>query len=408
MTPSTLLAKPLDRRWQRAIVLVDMSAFFASVEQLDNLALSGCPVVITNGDQGSRIMTSSHEARAWGIHTGMCLSEAKRMCPDLVRVSARSSRYEEISARIMSALQGITPDIEVCSIDKAFLDVTHLQRAYGAPPVIARRVQRLIQEVSGLSCSVGVAGDKTTAKWAAKQNKPAGLTVIPPWETAERIRTVPFSEFCGVGRGIGQFLASRGVRTCGDMGRLPVSVLAQRWGNIGRRIWLMAQGHDPEPVNSGIIPPKSVGYGNVLPSGMGDGPLLRRTFDHLADKVASRLRETHLDAQQFYIGLRTDRGWLGGRFLTTQPTDDGQAIGRLCREVLLRVWQGEDVDQVQVTALDPVSVGIHMKVFPKVEKNSRRAIHQVVDQIDFQFDAKLIAPASLQACVPLRERISPV
>lgn len=407
MKMPTVLPESIDRRWSRAIILIDMNAFFASVEQLDDPALRGKPVAITNGDQGTCIITCSYEARAFGIHTGMRLPEARQRCPALIRITARSSRYAEMSARIMSALQAITPDIEVFSVDEAFLDVTHVQRLHGAPPVIARQVQRLVREVSGLPCSVGVAGDKTTAKWAAKQHKPEGLTVVSPWETAARLHDVPVTELCGVGRGIGGFLASRGVRTCGDMSRLPVSVLAQRWGNIGRRIWLMAQGRDPDPVSCGIAPPKSVGHGKVLPPATRDVQLLQHYLEHMAQKVAARLRGNGLEAQQLFIGLRTDAGWLGGRYLTPRPTDDGQPIAALCRQVLQKVWRGEGVHQVQVTALDPVQADIQLDLFADQAAPKRQAINRAVDRINRRFGTQAMSTASLLGRVPLHDVIAP-
>ncbi|AOV15740.1 DNA polymerase IV [Acidihalobacter aeolianus] len=406
-TTATTPDNDIDRRWSRAIVLVDMNAFFASIEQLDNPSLRGRPVAVTNGDQGTCIITCSYEARAFGIHTGMRLPEARRRCPELVRITARSTRYAEISARIMSALEAITPDIEVFSVDEAFLDVTHVQRLHGAPPVIAKMVQRLVREVSGLPCSVGVAGDKTTAKWAAKQRKPEGLTVVPPWETALRLHDVPVTELCGVGRGIGNFLASRGVVTCGDMARLPVSELAQRWGNIGRRIWLMAQGRDPEPIRRDVADPKSVGHGKVLPPATRDPQLLAAYLERMAHKVATRLRRHGLEAQQYFIGLRTDDGWLGGRHLTPRPSDDGHAIAALCRRVLARAWEGQGVHQVQVTALDPVKADCQLELFGEPAEPRRQAVNRAVDRVNRRFGDQALSPASLLGRVPLHDVIAP-
>ncbi len=232
--------------WPRAIVLVDMNAFFASIEQRDRPEWRGRPVAITNGHQGTCIITCSYEARAYGIKTGMRLREARRLCPELIQCPAHPERYAATSAAIMAVLQDVTPDIEVFSVDEAFLDVTHCQRLLGTPLRMARLAKRKVFEVSGVLCSVGVSGDKTTAKFAAKLDKPDGLTVIPPWEAAARLRDVPVTELCGIAGGIGGFLAEHGVRTCGDMKRLPISVLARRFGNPGRRIWYMCQGADPE------------------------------------------------------------------------------------------------------------------------------------------------------------------
>ena len=150
--------------WPRAIILMDMNAFFASVEQLDRPEWRGRPIAITNGLQGTCIITCSYEARAYGIRTGMRLKQARQLCPGLIQSPARPQRYAAVSTAIMDALAEITPDLEVFSVDEAFLDVTHCQRLLGSPEHIARLTKQRVFEVSGLLCSVGLSGDKTTAK----------------------------------------------------------------------------------------------------------------------------------------------------------------------------------------------------------------------------------------------------
>src|SRR5690242_9793856 len=158
-------ASPALSRWPRAIALVDMNAFFASIEQLDFPELQSRPVGVTNGLTGTCVITSSYEARRYGIKTGMRVKEARALCPDFVQRPARPERYSEVSTRIMQALQAVTPDIEIFSVDEAFLDLTACQEVFGSPVDMARRAQRIVLETSGLLCSVGVSGDKTTAKF---------------------------------------------------------------------------------------------------------------------------------------------------------------------------------------------------------------------------------------------------
>src|SRR5215208_505722 len=154
--------------WPRAIILIDMNAFFASIEQLDYPEWQGRAIAVTNGKQGTCIITSSYEARAYGVQTGMHFKQAKRLCRHIIQVPARPERYVEISRKIMEVLHHLTPDIEVFSVDEAFLDVTHCQSLLGSPEKIGRMAKELIYRTTGLQCSVGVSGDKTTAKFAAK------------------------------------------------------------------------------------------------------------------------------------------------------------------------------------------------------------------------------------------------
>ena len=139
------------------------------------------------------------------------------MCPEILQVPARPERYARVSTDIMLALQNITPDVEVFSVDEAFLDLTHCQSYWNRPPgVIGAMIKAQVAEVSGLGCTVGISGDKTTAKYAAKRRKPDGLAVIAPWEARARLKDVPVTELCGVNRGIAGFLARYGVVTCGS------------------------------------------------------------------------------------------------------------------------------------------------------------------------------------------------
>ena len=214
--------------------------------------------------------------------------------------------FRSVSTAIMAAMDAITPDVEVFSVDEAFLDVTGVQHIHGTPEEMGQMAKRLVHQVSGLACSIGISGDKTTAKYAAKLVKPDGFTVIPPWEAKERLRDVPLTELCGIKGGIGGFLAERGVHTCGDMQNIPVSVLAGRFGNLGRRIWLMAQGLDPSKVESKVAAPKHMSASKVLPPNTCDPEVLRSYLQHMAELIALRMRQHGLTALTFAVGLGTD------------------------------------------------------------------------------------------------------
>ncbi len=392
MSPPPLTLCPL--HWPRAIILVDMNAFFASIEQRDFPELRGQPIAVTNGLQGSTIITCSYEARAFGIRTGMRLQEARRLCPQLLQRPTRPRVYAEVSTEIMAGLETICPDMEVFSVDEAFLDVTRCQRLHGTPARIARLAEQKVFAVSGLHCSVGVSGDKTTAKFAAKLHKPNGLTVIPPWEARERLATVPTTELSGIARGIGSFLATHGVHTCGQMVQLPISVLAARFGNLGRRIWLMCQGMDPDGIHPETPPPKSLGHGKVLPPATTDRELILTFLQQMSEKLGARLRRHEMEAQRLFIALKGAQGWIAERRQLPLPGNDGRAIFALCREVLAAHWRGEPLFQVQVTALDPRPSQLQGDLFatpqPADEANNR-----VMDTVNQRFGDMTLTPARL-------------
>jgi DNA polymerase-4 len=393
MKPLPPLACPV--YWPRAIVLADMNAFFASIEQRDFPELRGRPIAVTNGTQGSTIITSSYEARAYGIKTGMRMKEARQLCPQLVQRPTRPQVYAALSTEIMAGLHDICPDMEVFSVDEAFLDVTRCQRLHGTPARIALLAKQRVFEVSGLHCSVGVSGDKTTAKFAAKLHKPNGLTVIPPWEARRRLAEVPTTELSGIARGIGSFLAERGVHTCGQMERLPISVLAARFGNLGRRIWLMCQGLDPDGLHPETAPPKSIGHGKVLPPGTHELEVILTFLQHMSEKVGTRLRRNNMEAQRLLIALKTEQGWLGEKRQLTQPGNDGRAIFALCRQVVAQHWRGEPIYQVQVTALDPRPGQLQGELFADALSLVHNEGNRAMDAINQRFGDLTLAPARL-------------
>ena len=383
--------------WERAIALIDMNAFFASVEMRDFPELRGRPVAVTNGHQGTCIITCSYEARAAGIKTGMRMKQGLQLAPDLVQRASRPHVYAEVSSNIMQALATICPDIEVFSVDEAFIDMSHCQRLHGSPVRIGHLLRQAVFDASGLLCSVGISGDKTTAKYAAKLNKPNGFTVIPPWEARERLKPVLVTELCGIANGIGRFLAEHGVHVCGDMEQLPISVLARRFGNPGRRIWYMAQGMDPEPIHPDVADPKSVGHGKVMPPNTTDEEVILTYLLHMSVKVAARLRRYHLEAQTYSIAINSPGGWLGSKAKLSTPSNDSRLLFRLCRYVLNRYWRGEGISQVQVTALDPRPASLQLDMFADdpLELEQQMQLNEAIDHINDRYGELTLAPARL-------------
>ena len=394
-----------DRVWPRVILLADMNAFFASVEQVDNPQWRARPLALTNGDIGTCIITCSYEARRAGVSTGMHIAKARQLCPDLIRVTSRPQRYAEVSTNIMQALAAFTPDIEVFSVDEAFLDVTHCQRLWGDPGEIALRVKKTVFENSGVLCSVGVSGDKTTAKFAAKLQKPDGLTIIPPWQARESLADTPLTDLCGVNTGIARMLAHYGVLRCSDLQKLPISVLGKRFGNPGRRIWLMAQGLDPEPVKRSLPRAQSMGHGKVLPQNTRDADTIRTYLMHMAHKLGARLRANGLVAQQYLYGLRLYRGWLKTTERSLLPSDDDMVIYRLGSRWFGETWRGQGIWQIRIVALDPRQA-CQDDLFQR-KRPARARRHRAMDQINQRYGAMTLASARLLDRSSMPDVISP-
>lgn len=381
--------------WSRVIILVDMNCFFAAVEQKDNPQWRNKPVAVTNGVQGTTIITSSYEARYYGVKTGMNLREARQLCPELIQAASRPHRYVEISTAIMASLEKVTPDIEVYSVDEAFLDVTHCQSLLGSPLTIGQLVKTLVMDVSGLACSVGVSGDKTTAKYAAKLHKPDGLTLIHPDESEAVLAPQLVTELSGINKGTARFLAQYGVFRCGDMKNIPISIPAKRFGNLGRRIWLMAQGKDPAPIETNVKPPKTIGHGKVMPPKTCDLATILIYFQHMSEKVATRLRRHQLKGDLFYIGLKTKDGWLQTRAKASFATDDGKTIFYLCHQFVTQNWLGQSVWQVQVTALNLHSEQQTDLFADDSSVAQRSQLNNAIDEINQRYGEFTILPSRL-------------
>ncbi|MCK5002113.1 MAG: DNA polymerase IV [Gammaproteobacteria bacterium] len=374
-----------------------MNAFFASVEQRDFPSLLGQPIAVTNGLRGSCVITSSYEARAQGVRTGMRLKQARQLCPSLIQRASRPEVYAGISTRIMQAIHTVCPDMEVFSVDEAFIDITPCQQLYGSPIEAARLIKQSVYRASGLLCSIGISGDKTTAKYAAKLNKPDGFTVIPPWESRERLRHVAVTELCGIGEKTGLFLAKHGVRYCGDMEKLPISVLARRFGNPGRRIWYMCQGEDPEPLHTEVTAPKSIGHGKVMAPNTRSRQTILTYLQHMCSKVGARLRRHDFEAHTFWFGLRTEQQWLGEKVRLPEFSSDHRLIYQYCQQKLNHIWKGQGIWQIQITALDPRPAAMQMDMFASnpEQLTHDKQLNSAMDDINQRYGEFTLSPARL-------------
>lgn len=378
----------LNKQWPRCIALSDQNCFFAAIEQRDFPELRGQPVCVTNGLAGTTIITSSYEARAFGIKTGMRIQEARKLCPHLIQRGTRPEVYAQVSTAIMEALAfHVTDRIEVFSVDEAFLDLTSSQLLLGSPEQMGALIKKTVFDVSGLLCSVGISTDKTTAKYAAKLQKPDGLTIIPPDKVQSVMQNVAVEQLCGINKGVKGFLNARGVYTCGDMQKIPISVLAERFGNVGRRIWLMAQGLDPDPVKTDTRAPKSIGHGKVLPPKTKDKRQLHIFYQHMSERVAARLRKHHMVSNRFFIGWKTYEESFGST-VQSAATNDGKVIFEICKNVLEKT-RGQThtsglspVFSIQVTAIEPFADVGQADLFRATENNE---VNKAMDAINVKF-----------------------
>jgi DNA polymerase-4 len=287
----------------RSILHVDMDAFYASVEQRDDPALRGQPLVVGGTSNRGVVAAASYEAREFGIRSAMPVREALQRCPHLLRVKPRMAHYRSVSERIFEVFRAFTPLVEGLSLDEAFLDVTASAALFGAPPDIARDIKQRIREATGLTASVGVAENKLVAKIASDLDKPDGLTVLYPGDYAVRLDPLPVAVLPGIGRETLKRLAGTGIGTVRDLRLAEDAVLERVFGRFARKTRERAAGIDHRPV----VPrraEKSISAEQTYDSDLTRREDMERELLHLAERTTARLRKANLAAATVQIKIR--------------------------------------------------------------------------------------------------------
>jgi DNA polymerase-4 len=286
-------------RW---ILHLDMDAFFASVEQLDNPELRGRPVIIGGAERGV-VSTASYEARRYGVRSAMPMFQARRLCPRAAFLRGRMSRYQEKSREIMRLLSRFSPLVEQASVDEAYLDATGLERVFGSAEEMARDLQQEVYASAGLTCSVGLAPVKFLAKIASDMKKPAGLTILRHAEVAEFLRSLPVGKIPGVGPHMLKSLELLGVRMAADVQIFPREFWQMRMGKAGAMLHDRARGIDPRPVEP-CTNPKSESAENTFAQDTSDPDILASWLLRQAERVGKRLRRQRLAGRTITLKIK--------------------------------------------------------------------------------------------------------
>ena len=319
---------------ERVIFHADMDAFFAAVDQQYNPALRGKPIVICgNAKKRTVVAACSYEAKAFGIKNGMSVYEAKALCPQVLLVGGNPEKYVDISQRIFNLLAEFTPQMEIFSIDEAFLDMTGTYTFFGPEPEeVAQQIKQRIRQGWGLTCSIGIGPNKLMAKLASGLQKPDGLVRIRQSKIPALMERLPVQELCGIGEKLKGYLSELGIVTCVQLGRAPEDLLVQRFGVIGRLLKRMGQGLDDSPVLAYHTPSvvKSMGHAYTLPRDTWDEEEIRSTLLRLSEQVARRLRVDGTQGRTVHLTVRfADFTTLSHQRTAAYPTDAGWMIYRM-------------------------------------------------------------------------------
>ncbi|MFO7652721.1 MAG: DNA polymerase IV [Candidatus Krumholzibacteriia bacterium] len=377
----------------RAIIHVDMDAFYASVEVLDDPSLRGLPVIVGGTPEGRGVVAAaSYEARRHGVHSAMSAAKAVRLCPHGVFRRPRMQRYLEVSGEIFAIFARYTPLVEPLSIDEAFLDVTGCRRLFGPPEALGRVIKECIRAEVGLAASVGIAPNKFLAKVASDLEKPDGLVVIGPGEGAQKLAPLPLRRLWGVGPATARSLHELGLHTIGDLQRCPVELLKARLGDHAEHLHRLARGEDDRPV----VPAheaRSIGNEITFAEDLHEEEALLDVLDHLAEKVGRRLRQHGLTARTVTLKARfPDFTTLTRSVTRSEPTDASVVIRAEARDLLLhRLGRaGRPLRLLGVTAsqLAPAGAG-QAELFPDPQLIRQRRLDAVLDAAHHRFGSKL-------------------
>ena len=375
------------------ILHADLDAFYASVEQRDDPALRGRPVIVGGGV----VLAASYEASACGVRTAMGGRQARRLCPHAVVVPPRMAAYAAASRAVFEVFEGTTPLVEPLSIDEAFLDVAGLARIAGTPEVIAARLRAEVLERVGLRITVGVARTKFLAKVASGVAKPDGLLVVPPEGELAFLHPLPVERLWGVGRVTSAKLRERGLRTVGDVAALPadvlVGVLGPAWGS---HLHALARNEDPRPVRPGRRR-RSMGAQRALGRGEGSPEEADAALVALVDRVTRRLRASGRRGRTVVLRLRFADFTRSTRSRTlAEPTYRTGVVLATARELLATERgtidaRGLTLVGVTVANLDE---GAHLQLALPFSSTSPDALDAAVDAVRDRFGTAALVRAS--------------
>lgn len=379
---------------------IDMDAFFASVEQRVNPSLRGKPVIIggRNFKYRSIICAASYEAKAMGITNAMPSWKALKICPQAVFVPADTAKYIYTSNQIHDLLKTFSPQVEKFSVDEFFLDIKGCEHLFQSAENMGRIIKDRIYRRFGITCSIGVAPTKITAKIAAKMHKPNGLSVMSKPEIIEQLKDMPVEKICGIGSRLKRRFNLLGVHTCGQLADYPTDLLQRHFGVIG--VWLKTACLVEDIVDIDYFerannPPKSIGHSQTLRETTDDVEFIKEWIYLLSEMVGQRMRRKRLQGKTvyFYISDGFERGF-SKRITFAQPSNDGLEIYQRCLQI---------IDQLNIEHLYARVLGVSVSnlqaayddyLFEEDKRRSRLIEH--MDHINDRFGEWTIYPASLK------------
>jgi DNA polymerase-4 len=392
--------------WPHVIAHADLDAFYASVEELDNPALRGLPVIVGGSSRRGVVTSASYAARKFGVRSAMPTAQAHQLCPQGIFVPGRMTRYADVSRAVRAIFDAFSPIVEPLSLDEAFLDLSGTERLLGAPLEVGRALKRRVLERTGLVISVGIAPVKVAAKILSDLSKPDGLLAVGPEHLREFLAPLPVERLWGVGPVTLERIHAAGLATIGDLTARDVAALRSTLGSLGPHLYELSHGRDPRPV-IGDWQRKSYGEENTFEHDLAvDGLELRRALLAHGEAIGRRLRADQVRARTITLKLKLARPLGGGRYpLLTRSvslesaTDDTGVIARSAIALLARVPGRDRIRLAGIHAhhlerVDASQLGLFDGWRETVSKASR--LNRALDRVTERFGTHAVTPGMVE------------
>ena len=365
----------------RTIMHIDLDAFFVSVEQVLNPELRGKPVVVGGKpDRRGVVASASYEARAFGLHAGMPLTTASRLCPQAIFIEGSFPKYREASQRFMAILADFSPFLEPVSLDEAYLDATGFESIYGSTHQMAMAIKQRIKDELGLCASVGIASSKVVAKVASELSKPDGLLVVEAGKERSFLAPLPITKLPGIGKKTERILKGLGINTIGELSDMPLSTLKSHFGASGELLYRYANGIDDREVELPSAA-KSISRETTFGKDTKDRSLLKATLRYLSERVGTELRQRGKQTRCVTLKLRyADFTTITRRHTLRQSENSDQTIFDTGLQLLKRTLSAEK----QPVRL--IGIGVSNLVEPGRQLDMLDASAQRREQLDRVID----------------------
>lgn len=319
---------------------VDMDAFYAAVEVLDNPALRGQPIIVGGTSSRGVVSSCSYEARAFGIHAAMPAYQAKQLCPQGIFVKGRMERYSQVSHQIYQILCRFSPEVQQISIDEAFLDMSGTERLFGKPKEAAAKLKQTVLHESGLTISVGIGSSRYIAKLASAWGKPDGLCLIEKGHEQEFIDTLGLKKLWGIGDVAYRSLLSYGITTTELLRRWTLEQLQKTFGNsAGQFYWTIARGNDPG-IYATETKSRSISTEMTFSNDISQISVLRTHLLRMSHEVMFRALEEQLFSSTVALKFRyTDFSTFSAHKTIAQPLYSGEEVYKIATELLVQKWK---------------------------------------------------------------------